>query len=252
MSPKEEICQRKFTIEGVELGYPTHFYDGSSMMGLFSVPTREANAIIAGSGFQVAEMAPGRAMLSIICVHYTDTQCGSYEEIALAFFVQPTGHQRRRSIPWLSNWWHLLRGSIASYTWCLPVSTTLARDCGIQMWGFPKTLERIEWKHSNGRARATWTVDGEPALSFSVRASGTRSSGPIAPPVYSLFEGKPHVSYLEQTYKESGKKGRDGLLELGSHPVADKLRRLGLPKKPLLTVWNGKLTFAMTHPEPLV
>ncbi len=243
--------QRTFNLEGKELAYPTIFRDGSNSIGLYSVPTKVANEIIADSGFSCAEIMPGKTAMSLICVHYEDTDCGQYEEIAMAFFVKHTGKQKKFGIPYLSTWMDLIRGKVASFTWCLPVSTTISRDCGIQMWGFPKTLETIEYENQNGRTKSTWVVDGKPVLSFSVKSEGERDSAPISPPVYTNYEGKPHVSYLTQTYTNTGYHMGGGELELGDHPVADQLRRLGLPKKPLLASWNGHLKFEMSHPEPL-
>jgi hypothetical protein len=43
----------------------------------------------------------------------------------------------------------------------------------------------------------------------------------------------------------------DGRLSLGDHPVADELRSLGLPKRPLLSAWMGRLAFEMSAPEKL-
>ena len=44
-------------------------------------------------------------------------------------------------------------------------------------------------------------------------------------------------------------------LELGSHPMADELRSLGLPKKALLTTYMGKMSgrfyAAVRSPAPL-
>ena len=242
---------RVFQLEGRELSYPTRFYDGSSAMGIFSVPARIADDLIADSGFTTARIAPGRTALSLICVHYTDTECGSYEEIAMAFFVKRLGHQARPAIPYLSTWWDIVRGNIASHTWCLPVSSTLSRDCGIFMWGFPKTLERIEYQLEAGRAQTSWMIDDELVLSYSVPASGSKDAKEISPPVYSVLEGKPHVSYLTQRYSQVGHHGRDGILTLGRHPAADPLRQLGLPKKPMIAAFNGHLEFEMSHPRPL-
>jgi len=245
------VRDRIYKLEGRELRYPTHFRDGSQSMGLFAVSAAEADRIIESSGFRVARIAPGTAAMSLVCVHYTDTDCGSYEEIALAFFVRPRGRLARLQVPYLSTWIDAARGGVASYTWCLPVSSTLSRDCGIRMWGFPKTLEQIDYDDSDGRARSTWVIGGKPVLSFSVPAEGHREMREISPPVYSLFEGRPCVSYLTQRYSKSGRHGRDGVLELGDHPAADRLRRLGLPRKPLFAGWNGHLEFEMSHPEPL-
>jgi hypothetical protein len=242
---------RVFQLEGRELSYPTRFYDGSSAMGIFSVPAPIADDLIADTGFTTARIAPGRTALSIICVHYTDTQCGAYEEIAMAFFVKPHGHQHRASIPYLSTWLDIVRGNIASHTWCLPVNSTLSRDCGIFMWGFPKTLERIDYEKQAGRTKSSWMINDELVLSYSVPVSGSKDAKEISPPVYSLLEEKPYVSYLTQRYSQVGHHGRDGILKLGKHPAADPLRRLGLPKKPLIAAFNGHLEFEMSHPQPL-
>jgi hypothetical protein len=242
---------RIFQLEGRDLSYPTRFYDGSSSMGIFSVSAKVADDIIAESGFTAARIAPGRTALSLICVHYTDTECGAYEEIAMAFFVKRHGSQARPAIPYLSTWWDILRGNICSYTWCLPVSSTLSRDCGIFMWGFPKTLERIDYQRESGRTQSSWRIDGELVLSYSVPATGSKIAKEISPPVYSVLDGNAHVSYLTQRYTQVGHHGRDGILKLGKHPAADTLRRLGLPKKPLIAAFNGHLAFEMSHPEPL-
>ncbi len=43
-----------------------------------------------------------------------------------------------------------------------------------------------------------------------------------------------------------------GRLEVGTrHPMAQKLRALGLPKRPLLSVWAGHLEFTMSAPRRL-
>ncbi|MDG2273894.1 MAG: hypothetical protein P8L39_16470, partial [Halioglobus sp.] len=65
---------RRFNIEGADLGCPTLFHDGSTSVGMYVVSSQVANELIADSRFTVAEIAPGKAILSFACVHYTDTQ----------------------------------------------------------------------------------------------------------------------------------------------------------------------------------
>jgi len=240
---------RTFEIEGQTLGYPSFYRDGSSALGLFLVPARSARALIAQSGFQVAEFLPGRAAFTLTCVHYTDSDCGVYEEISLALFVKAFGGGRR--LPYLSNWWDIARSQAPIHTWRLPVTSTLARDAGIRMWGFPKTLEDIRFDLSGGRAGWALHKDGREVLRYSVRAQGSRHQLPSPTPVYSLFEGAPHVSHLTQEFRDLGVRLGDGRLSLGDHPVADELRSLGLPKRPLLSAWMGRLAFEMSAPEKL-
>jgi hypothetical protein len=246
---KPDTATRRFEIEGHTLGYPTQFRDGSAAAGLFVVNSRVARELIAETGFRVAEVAPRRAILAMTCVHYTDTDCGAYEEIALAFFVEAIG--RGRPIPYLSTWSEILRGRVATSTWKLQVTTTLSRDAGLRMWGFPKTLDEIDFQRSDGRATFTLRSEGQEVLSYCVRAQGRRQPAPVTSPVYSIFEGAQHVSHLTQEYRDTGYRPGGGRLRLGEHALSQQLRALGLPRRPLLATWNGHLSFRMSAPEKL-
>ncbi|MEH6582349.1 MAG: acetoacetate decarboxylase family protein [Halioglobus sp.] len=248
MSSISPHADRRFNIEGNELGYPTLFHDGSASVGMFVVASNVANELIADSGFTVAEIAPGKAVMSFAGVHYTDTECGSYEEIGCAFFVNKVSG--RPSIPYLGSWMNILRGKQPSFTWYLPVTQRSALECGIQMWGYPKTVEDIRHSKTEGRTVTTLHRDGEEVLRYSVSNLGSRTLKSIDAPVYSIFEGKPHLGYLTQQFSEAGY-GRDGELLLSDHALVEPLRRLGLPKKPLLSGHMGRLHFSMSAPEPL-
>jgi len=241
--------ERSFTIEGIELAYPTGFRDGQSAMGIFAVHSGPAQALIESSGFEVAEIFPGKTLLNLVCVHYTDTDCGQYEEIALAFAVKPCGNGFQ--IPYLSTWWSLLRGTIATYTWCLPVSSVLSQQCGIQMWGFPKTVETLTHRKEEGIAVFEWLRGEDRVLEISIPATGDKDQAEISPPVYSLLDGRAVVSYLTQTYSGVGYHRGSYRIELGEDAMSDTLRALGLPKKPLLAAWNSHLKFTMSTPADL-
>jgi hypothetical protein len=240
---------RRFEIEGRSLGYPTRFRDGSSAVGLFLVPSRGAARLISESGFEVAEVAPGRAILSLACVHYRDSDCDVYNEISLAFFVKKLG--QASGIPYLGTWRDIVRGDAVTCIWKLPVTTRLANDCGVLMWGLPKTIEEIDFDVSGGRATFALRMDGREVLRYSVRAEGKRKQPGTTSAVYSQFEGAPHVSRLAADYSEVGVRLGGGHLDLGDHPIADELRGLGLPRRPIVATWMGKLAFEMSAPEKL-
>ena len=246
--PPADHSQRTFNIQGTRLGYPAEFRDGYSILGMYLVPVKVADGLIANSGFTCARVLPRRTLLNLICVHYTETDCGSYEEIALAFPVNPHGTAKRT---WLANLRALRAGCLPSYTWRLPVTTPAAHDCGVFMWGYPKTIESIDREIIDGEARFTWHEGGETILKFSLPAQGNKTPPPISPPVYSIFEGRPHVGHLSQSYRDVGYFFRGGDLILGNHALADDLRRLGLPRKSLMAIYNGHLNFRMSAPVPL-
>jgi hypothetical protein len=248
MSSENPHADRRFYIEGNDLGYPTLFHDGSTSVGMFVVSSKVANELIAESGFTVAEIAPGKAVMSFAGVHYTDTECGTYEEIGCAFFVNKVSG--KPVIPYLGTWINILRGTQPSFTWYLPVTEKSALECGIQMWGYPKTIEDIRHSRIDGRTVTTLHKDGEEILRYSVSNLGSKTLKPIAAPVYSIIEGSPHIGYLTQYFSDASY-GRDGELLLSDHALVEPLRRLGLPKKPLLSGHMGKLRFSMSAPEPL-
>jgi hypothetical protein len=240
---------RRFEIEGRSLGFPAQFRDASSALGLFLVPSRAANVLISESGFEVAQVAPGRAVFSLSCVHYRESDCGSYGEISMAFFVRK--HGSASGIPYLGTWLDIARDRGATYIWRLPVTTRLANDAGILMWGLPKTIEEIEFEVSGGRATFDLCMEGRKVLSYSVRALGNRSQPRGTSAVYSIFEGAPHVTHLSHEYRDMGVRFGGGELCLGDHPVAGQLRGLGLPRRPLVSSWIGRLALEVSAPEKL-
>jgi len=241
---------RRFEIQGKSLGYPTRFQDGSSAVGLFTVPTSGAQALIRESGFEVAELWPGRAAFSLACCHYRESDCGVYNEIAMAFFVKPK-HGRPSRIPYLGTWLDIARNHSATHVWKLPVTTQLANDAGVLMWGFPKTVEVIDFEVTDGRATFQLRMEDREVLSYSVPATGRRDRPPSASAVYSIYQGAPHVTYLKNECHEVGLSFGGGRLSLGDHPVAETLRGLGLPRRPLVATWFGRLSFDVGAPEKL-
>ncbi|MBW2388841.1 MAG: hypothetical protein JRG89_10435 [Deltaproteobacteria bacterium] len=162
---------RRFEIEGKSLGFPSLFQDGCSAVGLFIVPSRAAQELIRDSGFELAELLPGRTALSLSCIHYRESDCGVYNEISLAFFVKPK-HGRPSAIPYLGTWLDIARDDAATFVWKLPVTTRLANDAGVRMWGFPKTIEEIDFE----RCSATRSPPPESGTSPAAHPRSTPST----------------------------------------------------------------------------
>ncbi len=67
-----------------------------------------------------------------------------------------------------------------------------------------------------------------------------------------MMDGRPHVGYLRQSYTGVGYHWRGVQFVLGDHPIADRLREIGVSDRPLLAVSNAHLEFEMSAPEPLM
>lgn len=241
---------RRFEIEGKTLGFPSLYQDGSSAVSLFMVSAHAAQELIHDSGFEVAELVPGRAGFSLSCVHYRESDCGVYNEISLAFFVKPR-HGRPSGIPYLGTLLDIVRDDAATFVWKLPVTTRLANDAGVLMWGFPKTIEEIDFELVDGRAVFTLRMDGREVFEYSVAASGKRRQPRGASVVYTNYEGAPHFTSLGHDCRAVGVSLGGGRLRLGDHPIADDLRGLGLGRRPLVATWLGRLSFSVGPPAKL-
>ncbi len=241
--------KRTYDIEGKTMGFPSLYPDGSSAVGLFMVPAAAAQELIRDSGFEVARVAPGKAVLSLSCVSYRESDCGPYNEIALAFFVKKIGV--KSGIPFLGTCVDILRDTSATYIWNLSVTTRLANEAGIQMWGLPKTIEEIELERFGGRAVFSLRMGGAKVLSYEVEAKGALNQPRSTSTVYSIFEGAPHSTSLAHEYEGMGIKLGGGSLQLGDHPLADTLRGLGLPKRPFLATWIEHLSLEVDAPQKL-
>lgn len=240
-----------FSIEGHRLTLPALFRAGTSMTGIFVVPTAGIRPRLAGTGFRPAEIAPGRTVMGLNCVHYIDSDCGSYEEIAFTAFVRRHDGPAVR-VPYASTVRDLISGNIGSFAWRLAVTTTLSRDAGLQIWGFPKTVEDLAYDQRPGSATMTWRDRGREVLRFTVPTGGTRTAREINPPVYSILNGVAHVGRLTQNYRNVGYHRSGATLVIGSgHPAAEELRSVGLPKRPAVAVSNGDLSFSMSRSRPL-
>jgi hypothetical protein len=94
-------------------------------------------------------------------------------------------------------------------------------------------------------------MDDREVLSYSVAASGKRHQPPSASAVYTIYEGAPHVTFLENDCRDMGVSVGGGRLGLGDHPIADDLRRLALPRRPVISTWMGRTFFTVGAPQKL-
>jgi hypothetical protein len=240
-----------YEIQGKTIRFPVEVRDASGAIAGFVVSSAHARKLV-GPAFEPVDFLPGRTMLMLACIDYKDNDLGDYNEVAMNFFVRKRG--TRGGIPYLGAWMGVANSSLPSYSWKMPVNQSFTRDAGFEIWGFPKTVERIDFDYSTeGRFAALLEMDGETVFEIEMPRGGD-GSRPAAPGIgYSYINGIAHETSFTQTTEEVGAKfGGSGVtLTLGSHPIADDLRALGLPKNPLMTTWVGKMVMSFDPPRKL-
>jgi len=127
----------------------------------------------------------------------------------------------------------------------------LVPPAGEGIWGFPKTVQRIDFADTASRRTCTLAMDGRHVLTFS-SARGGRFTLPDMPmTTYSYLGGALHKTTFVCGATEVGFGVAGAKLALGDHPIADELRSLGLPRTSLLTVWMGHQHGRFEAPLPV-
>ncbi len=224
-----------YEIDGRKVTMPVEVRDASSGTVIFEI-SADAAAAVLPPPFAPVEVSPGRSHVAIVVVDYRDNDLGAYREVGIVFFVRP-------------------QGSDADGTFIarLPVDQPFTCAAGRRIWGFPKTLERIDLDLTPDSMTCELFMDGERVLRLTMPRGGSDDMGEVAMRSYTTLNGRPHVTPFSQQGRGTQLVlGDDGvLLELGSHPVSAELAGLGLPAPAVLSTWNEHMTARFGEPEPL-
>jgi hypothetical protein len=240
---------RRWIFQGREVTMPVVVRDASSAAATFVVPSAAARRLLPGPELDVVEPFPGRALLSIACIDYRDNDLGDYHEVSVALFVR----ERRAAVglPWVGTVLDFVRNRVATWIRHLPVDQSFTCEAGRGIWGFPKTVEEIAFRDGDGRCECRLVMGGRHVLTLTTRRGGTRTL-PDAPMVtYSYVGGALHRTTFVAGARGVGIRLGGAEIALGDHPIADELRSLGLPKRPLMSVWMEHQHGRFEAPQPV-
>jgi hypothetical protein len=224
-----------FHIQGREVRLPVVVRDASSGAATYAVSAAAARRLIPSDAFELIEVWPGKALCSIAAIDYRDNDLGDYNEVSIAFFVREKG--TAHGLPYVGTVADFLRGRVATYIRHLPVDQSFTCEAGRTIWGFPKTIERIDFSTSPDRATCALQMDGTHVLTLAVPRGGARRLPDSVMTTYSMIDGMPHKTAFSSGAEGVGFYLGGATLTLGTHPIADELRSLGLPKRALMTMW---------------
>jgi hypothetical protein len=219
---------------------PVVVRDASAGTAMFDVDATAAQAMLPGDDFVVVESSPGRTQLALAVIDYRDNDLGDYREVGVTLFVRPAGAPAGER-----------DGTFITH---LPVDQEFTCAAGRGIWGFPKTVERIDFATGDGSIVTTLEMDGEAVLRLRLPRGGTDDMPIMEMVTYSYIDGVAHGTGFAQGGGGSQVRvGGEGVeIELGTHPLSDQLRSLGLPDAPvLLTTWTEHMRGTFAVPEPV-
>ena len=218
-------------IQGRRVDYPVTVREAASASATWLVDAAAARALLPAPDLDVVEILPG------------------YNEVSLALFVRE--RSAPRGLPYVSTMLDFLRGRVSTFIFWLPVDQAFTREAGETMWGFPKTIENIDFDHAGSTARCRLESEGRHVLTFSMPRRPGRDLPPNEMTTYTRMQGRTFATRFVSTSKGVGF-ARGGVeLTLGDHAMSDKLRTLGLPKKPMMAMWMEHMHATFDEARPL-
>jgi len=213
-----------FEIQGRTVRLPVEVRKAWSASALYAVPAAAVEPLLPGDAFAPLELGGGQTQVVLTLVDYQDNDLDSYREIGVVFFVTPRGAGPDQA---------------GSYIWRLPVDQAFTCEAGRAIWGFPKTVERIDYHESPDRIRGVLWMDGRVVLDLALPRGGAPTADATTSGfTYTWLHGAPHRTAMTTGGAAVlNPAGAPSSLELGDHPVADALRSLGLPTPPALVTW---------------
>lgn len=236
-------------IAGVTIEFPMVVDELRSATLTFTVPLDAARALLPGDAFEVAEVAPGSAMLILALCDYVRNPWGDYDEVNAGLLVNPVGRP----------------DAVGAFQWRMPVDQEFTCAAGNRVMGLPKTVEDLSFSYSGepdpvgegGTVTVRLAMADEPGDGATLLVELPRPDAPHEPAApdpamtYSYLDGEPMELALDMQLPPSFVDPSSVRIELGSGAFAAELRSLGLPKAPDLAMWGEGLSATFQRPVPL-
>jgi len=232
-----------YEIEERTVVLPVRVREASSVYASFLVPAVAVKRLLP-AGLIPLQTVPGRATCTIVGVDYKEGDLGQYFELGVCFLLRPPNGSRLDLVS-------MMRNQAPAYIHRLPVTTSFSCEAGRHIWGFPKSVMDIEFADTDAMRTVTLRDDGRLVLQLSAPRGGTKTFSNVDIDAMGSWGGPVQVTPAQMA-GEGVKAGfRAGQLALGDHPIADELRTLGLPKKPLIAGTIERFTGSFDEAHPL-
>jgi hypothetical protein len=214
------------------LDLPIMYYRDDSFMSIFPAAYAAVRAALPSQELYPATLPDGRATVAVIAFNYHDTSIGPYGEVGIAIPCT-----LRRPAPVLlplalearyPGW--------GGFVLHLPVTSRVARDGGRVIYGYTKFVADMDFDRLPAYQRVRLSEDGRHILTLSVQQCGltVKDNRPLV--TYSVLDGQLlRTTVPTRAVYQLGLGPRSGRLELGDHPVAEELRRMGVSGTALVT-----------------
>ncbi len=243
----EQITPESYKIVDQTVNLPVEVVRARNAFAIFLVDARAAQEWIADTQLQVVELWPGKALMQIIGVDYQENDLGDYDEAGICFYVRGPGAPK--GLPFIGAVRDIIKGTAMSYIHLLPVNQEFTMHAGRYIWGYPKWNADIDICSEDNYLETRFKDAGKHVFTLRCKLGGKMRMKEQLQPSLAVRDNK--------VYKTVGVARGEGVkfnlggpsIQLGAHPIADRLRKLGLPKRPLCSGTIEKMSMSFGVPE---
>ena len=233
-------------VQGRAISLPVVVRDAVSITAMFAVRSAAMRALLPTARLHPAELLPGWSACVLGGIEYKDNDLGCYNEVAISFLVV---EGERAPLPLVGLVQAFRAQELGAYIHRLPVTTSFSRDAGRDIWGFPKTVDDITFHDGGGQRTCRLVADGEHVLTLSVVRRGHGMMAPTPQVSWAWRDGTLYRTPCLMSGNGVGNRLGGATLVLGSHPIADELRGLGLPRRALFSTSVEQFRASFDAPE---
>lgn len=219
----------------------------SYMTGLFLVPSAAARSLVPDDYFTVAEIFPGKAVFFVGTGEFRDSDIGAYREFYVGFYTE--NREKAKRATRLSNAIELARNESKMFMWKNWVSTPAAIEKMDRVGSKVFRLGQVEREDRENDVVFTMDHEEDGSIQFSSprESKSVKSNFDMQRTHYGRLHGEPSRCQLDLHIENMATSPRKGEIQLQGKIAADCLA-LGLPKKPLVSIWIEEMSFSMSKP----
>lgn len=228
----------KFTIQDRTVSLPVEVRRARTWLTTFVVDAEASQRLIAPTGLEIAQIRPGKAIVGLAYIRYDDSDLDTYNEFAVTLIVRthdaPPATPRQQGA-------EVRRQRVGVLIHQLPVDQSFTLEAGRTIWGYPKTMARFDVSDDGGQKIMSLHQDGARVLTLSFRKPFLPWMRARALPTYTYLDDTLRLTRWETRTARPKGSLRGAELSLGEGLIADELRSLGLPKRPLMSTYTSHM-----------
>jgi hypothetical protein len=229
------IVQWEIKKEGLEGSFklPVFYYDNTSITAIYTASTSKVKKYLPHPEMYPVELFPGRCLVGFTAFEYRNTDINPYNEFSISIPIS----FGKKAFPGIGILRQMLKRAFTVYIWHLPVTTEIARFGGVELYGYPKFIAKIEFSEKGDFVECNLSEGNEHILTLRGKKLKTSKGKQMRYITYSIKDGIPLVANVFVNPIEFAQSMNPSSAEIligKEHPICKELQEIELGEYPIL------------------